>query len=108
MGQANSTFSSIWASEVAAAWPLSIVDAVDISDEQFPPPAFRPTNTRFWTHDSYEAFPEEYLGQFDVVNVRFMLYQVNDDVAVKFITNVLTLLSQSTQHLHNAMTWDIV
>jgi hypothetical protein len=80
------------------------VDAVDISDEQFPPTAFRPRNTRFWTHDSYKAFPKEYLGQFDIVNVRFMLYQINDDVVDRLITNVLTLLSQSTEPPHSVMT----
>ncbi|KAH7402189.1 S-adenosyl-L-methionine-dependent methyltransferase [Phaeosphaeria sp. MPI-PUGE-AT-0046c] len=82
----------MWACEVAADLPNGSVDAVDISDEQFPPSPFRPRNTQFWTHDFFKPFPREYLNQFDVVNLKFVLYLVNDDVADKLITNVLTLL----------------
>ncbi|KAF1846859.1 S-adenosyl-L-methionine-dependent methyltransferase [Cucurbitaria berberidis CBS 394.84] len=82
----------LWACDVAAALPNASVDVVDISDAQFPPDAFRPRNTRFWTHDCFQPFPPEYLGQFDAVNIKFMLCIVNDDVADKLIENVLMLL----------------
>ncbi|KAI9712445.1 MAG: hypothetical protein M1820_001658 [Bogoriella megaspora] len=84
---------SLWASEVATALPKAIVDAVDISSDQFPPDAFRPSNSNFWAHDCFEPFPTEYLSQFDAVNLRFLLCVVDDDVADKLIDNVLTLLS---------------
>ena len=86
----------MWACEVAADIPNGSVDAVDISDEQFPPSAFQPQNTRFWTHDFFKPFLPEHLNQFDVVNLKFVLYLVNDEVAGKLITNVLTLLSRSS------------
>jgi hypothetical protein len=85
---------SFWACEVAATLPNGSVDVVDISDAQFPPPAFQPSNIRFWTHDCFEPFPPEHLGQFDAVNIKFILCIVNDDVADKLIRNVLTLLSE--------------
>jgi hypothetical protein len=79
--------------------PNGSVDAVDISDEQFPPAAFQPPNVRFWTQDIFEPFSEGLLGQFDAVHMQFMLYMVNDDVADKLTANVLTLLSQSPRQV---------
>jgi hypothetical protein len=79
--------------------PNASVDAVDISDEQFPPAVFQPPNASFRTHDILEPFPAELLGQFDAVHMQFMLYMVNDDVADKLIANVLTLLSQSPRQV---------
>ena len=86
--------SSLWACEVASATPNFTIDAIDISDAQFPPPPFRPQNTRFRIHDCFEPFAAEDMGQFDVVNIKFMLCIVNDDVAAKLLQNVLTLLSK--------------
>lgn len=86
----------LWASEVAASLPNATIDAIDISSGQFPPEAFRPPNTRFWTHDCFKPFPAEHLGQFDAVNLKFWLCIVNDDVAEKIIRNVITLLSTYT------------
>lgn len=82
--------------------PNGSVHAVDVSDEQFPPPQFQPRNTRFWTHDFFRPFAPQYLNQFDVVNLKFVLYLVNDEVADKLITNVLTLLSKSIEFSQTA------
>lgn len=82
----------IWVSEVAAGLPNAEFDAVDISADQFPPEPFRAPNVRFWTHNCFEPFPDEYLGKFDIVNARFWLCIVNDDVADKLLDNFLTLL----------------
>lgn len=92
----------LWACEVAADLPNGSVDAVDISDQQFPPSVFQPRNTHFWTHDFFKPFPQGQLNQFDVVNLKFVLYLVNDDVADKLITNVLTLLSKSSRRVYMA------
>jgi hypothetical protein len=40
-----------------------------------------------------EPFPEEYLGKFDIVAVKFWLCILNDGVAEKVLDNFLTLLS---------------
>jgi chemotaxis methyl-accepting protein methylase len=86
----------IWVSEVAASLPNAKFDAVDISADQFPPESFQPSNVHFWTHNCFEPFPDEYLGQFDIVNARFWLCIVNDDVADKLLDNFLTLLSKNS------------
>jgi hypothetical protein len=88
------TCNRIWVSEVAASLPNASFDAVDISADQFPPESFRPPNVRFWTHNCFEPFADEYLGKFDIVNARFWLCIVNDDVADKLLDNFLTLLSK--------------
>jgi hypothetical protein len=87
----------IWASEVAAELPASaVVHAFDISDEQFPPEGWRPSNAHFSVLDCFKPFPEEYHQKYDVVNIRFWLCIVNDDSADDLLANVLTLLSMSS------------
>lgn len=86
---------SIWISELATTLPEAVFDAVDISAEQYPPEAFRAPNVSFWTHDCFKPFPKEYLGKFNVVNVKFWLCFINDDVADKVFQNVVTLLSKT-------------
>ncbi|KAF2729478.1 S-adenosyl-L-methionine-dependent methyltransferase [Polyplosphaeria fusca] len=86
------TGTGIWAGEMAKALPHAKFDAVDISADQYPPEAFRYSNTSFWTHDCFEPFPDEYIGAFDIVNIRFWLCIINDDVAEKLTKNFLTLL----------------
>jgi chemotaxis methyl-accepting protein methylase len=88
----------IWVSEVAASLPNAKFDAVDISADQFPPESFRAPNVHFWTHNCVEPFPDEFLGKFDIVNARFWLCIVNDDVADKLLDNFLTLLSKCTSY----------
>jgi chemotaxis methyl-accepting protein methylase len=92
----------IWVSEVAAGLTNAEFDAVDISADQFPPEPFRAPNVRFWTHNCFEPIPDEYLGKFDIVNARFWLCIVNDDVADKLLDNFLTLLSKLTASVHDA------
>jgi hypothetical protein len=88
------TLHRIWVGEVAASLPKARFDAVDISAAQYPPASFRAPNANFWTHNCFEPFADEYLGQFDIVNARFWLCIVNDDVADKLLANFITLLSK--------------
>ncbi|KAJ4286480.1 hypothetical protein N0V90_013180 [Kalmusia sp. IMI 367209] len=82
----------IWASELTAELPdTATVKAFDISDKQFPPPGWR-GRVDFKTVDCFKPIPEEYRGQFDVVNLRFWLCIVNDDSAEALLENILTLL----------------
>ncbi|KAF2706115.1 S-adenosyl-L-methionine-dependent methyltransferase [Pleomassaria siparia CBS 279.74] len=83
----------IWASELAAELPVSaVIHAFDVSDEQFPPEAWRAPNAHFSVVDCFKPFPDEYREKFDVVNIRFWLCIVNDDCAESLLANVLTLL----------------
>ncbi|KAF2246152.1 S-adenosyl-L-methionine-dependent methyltransferase [Trematosphaeria pertusa] len=82
----------IWAQELATELPSASIYAVDISDEQFPPEKWRTPNVSFAAFDCLKPFPEEYLGRFDVVNVRAWLTIVNDDNKDPVLENFLTLL----------------
>jgi chemotaxis methyl-accepting protein methylase len=67
--------------------------AFDISSAQYPPSSIAPPNVEWKEHNCFEPFPEEYVGRFDVVNARFWLCIVNDDVAGRLFENVVKLLS---------------
>ncbi|PVH97416.1 S-adenosyl-L-methionine-dependent methyltransferase [Periconia macrospinosa] len=82
----------IWISELAGTLPNANFDAVDVSADQFPPTSIRPPNVSWWTHDCFQPFPAEYLGKFDVVNVRFWTCIINDDRSDALFQNVITLL----------------
>lgn len=91
------TVTRIWASELAAELPdTAVVKAFDISEKQFPSPNWRgPVD--FKIVDCFKPIPEEYRGQFDVVNLRFWLCIVNDDSAQELLENIITLLSTYIQ-----------
>ncbi|KAJ4357236.1 uncharacterized protein N0V89_001811 [Didymosphaeria variabile] len=84
----------IWACEVATKLSSTgaTIDAFDISDLQFPAPAFRPANVHFHVHNSFQPYPDEFLAQFDIVHVRFMMCSVDDANARKLLGQLLTLM----------------
>ncbi|KAF4621499.1 hypothetical protein G7Y89_g14575 [Cudoniella acicularis] len=83
----------IWATELADKLGASaIVDAFDVSADQFPPRGWRSPNVCFTSHDCFKPFPAEYQNQFDIVHLRFWLCIINDDVVEPLLENVLTLL----------------
>ncbi|KAI2479983.1 Methyltransferase [Pyrenophora tritici-repentis] len=89
------TGTGIWACELATklSSPTARIDAFDISDLQFPAPAFRPANVHFHIHNSFQPYADTFLGQFDVVHVRFMMCSVDDANARKLLGQLLTLMS---------------
>jgi SAM-dependent methyltransferase len=92
-GKADVPRCSIWASELSAELPdTATVKAFDLSGKQFPPPNWR-GKVDFDIVDCFKPIPEQYQGQFDVVNLRFWLCVVNDDSAEQLLENILTLLS---------------
>lgn len=92
--RSNGQLSRIWAIELAESLPNSRVDGFDISDKQFPPKEWCPSNVTLKAHDSFDPFPEEYHGVYDVVNVRyFMSLLHNKERLHLFLRNVRSLLS---------------
>ena len=81
-----------WALEVATTFPNAQVHGFDVSDEQFSP-SYNIKNMTLSVHDAFEPFPSEFVGQFDIVHVRFFLCLVNDAVAPVLVENLATLLS---------------
>ncbi|KAF2732226.1 S-adenosyl-L-methionine-dependent methyltransferase [Polyplosphaeria fusca] len=88
------TGTGIWACELATKLSSTAarIDAFDISDLQFPAPAFHPASVHFHVHNSFQPYADAFHGQFDVVHVRFMMCSVNDANARKLLGQLLTLM----------------
>lgn len=70
------------------------IDGFDISSDQFPPQAWRGNIVHLFTHDTFNPFPSEYLGQYDIVHIRFFVTIVNNEDAEPLLNNLMTLLSK--------------
>ena len=64
----------------------------DISAEQFPSSGHRLPGVDFVIHDITTPFPEKYHGRFDVVNMRFLVYALNEKELQKAIDNIAETL----------------
>lgn len=58
----------------------------------FPKQAALPENITFYPQNLLLPFPEEFLGKYDVVNVRLMLAALSSDEWEPAIRNLMTLL----------------
>lgn len=79
--------------------PIEFV-GFDISDEGFP--KAHPPNIKFVVHDMRQPFPKEYLGTFDVLHIRLLIYGMTKEVMPATMDNLIALLSKSSS-LH---TWN--
>ncbi len=73
----------------------------DISAEQFPTNGDRLAEVDFVVHDITTPFPEQYQGRFDVVNMRFLVYALNETDLPKAIENV-------AESLRKAPLWPLI
>ncbi|KAJ5816423.1 hypothetical protein N7447_008656 [Penicillium robsamsonii] len=87
------TGTGIWLRELAAVLPATCqLDGFDISDVMFPSKDALPENITFHHQNFLEPFPEEYLGEYDVVNVRVMVAALSHDEWEPAVQNLMTLL----------------
>ncbi|MCJ1427309.1 hypothetical protein MMC29_005212 [Sticta canariensis] len=87
------TGTGIWALELANELSSSArIDGFDISPGQFTPQAWCGNNVHLLTHDAFKPFPTEYLGQYDIVHIRFFCQVANDEDAEPLLKNLITLL----------------
>lgn len=59
----------------------------------FPHKDALPENITFHHQNFLEPFPDEYLGEYDVVNVRVMVVALSSDEWEPAVRNLMTLLS---------------
>ena len=87
------TGNGIWAMEAASSFPKAHVTGLDVSAEQFPRKQTCPGNVTFATHNVFDDVPEEYLGKFDLVHVRFLLPGLykpgSGDIAVRNLVRMV-------------------
>ena len=93
-------FRRIWLRELAAALPSTCqLDGFDLSDVMFPRKDALPDNITFHHQNLLEPFPDEYLGEYDVVNVRLMMVALSSDEWEPAVRNLVTLLSTEFPNL---------
>lgn len=90
-----SKLNRIWALELANELSSSArIDGFDISPGQFTPQAWCGNHVHLLTHDAFKPFPPEYLGQYDIVHIRFFGLIANNEDAEPLLKNLITLLSK--------------
>ncbi|CAI7611681.1 unnamed protein product [Penicillium glandicola] len=87
------TGTGIWLRELATVLPITCqLDGFDLSDAMFPHKDALPENITFHHQNLLEPFPDEYLGEYDVVNVRVMVVALSYDEWEPAVRNLMTLL----------------
>lgn len=88
------TGTGIWAVETAKTLsPSSHFDGFDISDAQFPAPAQLPANVKLHQHNILHPLPEQYVGKYDLINVRALVLGLANgewEIAIKNLVHGLS------------------
>ncbi len=89
------TGTGVWIRDLAATWPATGVKlpeffGFDISSDQFPQNGA--ADIQFRMHDATLPFSEEYIGRFDVVNVRLMSYAIKVQDLQAIVNNIAAIL----------------
>ena len=85
----------IWLLDVSSKLPASAkLDGFDISPAQYPPRPLWPANVQLYTHNAFMPFPKEFLGKYDLVNLRDLSTVVTSASIKPLIMNLLDLLSE--------------
>lgn len=70
------------------------LDGFDVTDAQFPPREWLPSNVRLETWNVLESVPEHLVGQYDVVNIRYFALVVRKENLSNLLKNLISLLSE--------------
>ncbi|KAF9458165.1 S-adenosyl-L-methionine-dependent methyltransferase [Collybia nuda] len=84
-----------WTLDVARSTDPSMVElhACDIAADNFPPTSVIDAfSINAFIHDATQPFPEEMKGQFDVVNMRLLVYAFSEDQWKKALKNICEVL----------------
>lgn len=87
------TGTAIWLTELSDVLPADCqLHGFDISRDQYPPNEWLPKNVFLHEHDAFTPFAPEFLGSFDVVNLRFFITLLNGDNIQTLLRNLKALL----------------
>ncbi|KAL7912263.1 S-adenosyl-L-methionine-dependent methyltransferase [Trichoderma velutinum] len=87
------TGTGLWLTELSDSLPAdSQLHGFDISSDQYPPDGWLPKNVSLHEHDAFKPFAPEFLGSFDVVNLRFFITLLNGENIRPLLDNLKTLL----------------
>lgn len=87
------TGTGIWLIKLAETLPASAeLVGLDYDLSKYPDPETLPSNVKLGFANAFDPFPEELLGRFDVVHLRFFVYAMKSGQGVPLIRNLLSLL----------------
>ncbi|KAF7531225.1 hypothetical protein G7054_g9081 [Neopestalotiopsis clavispora] len=83
----------IWLTELSGALSAdSQLHGFDVSGDQYPRKEWLPENVSLHLQDAFAPFADEFLGSFDVVNIRFFITLLNGNNVQPLLSNLKTLL----------------
>lgn len=88
------TGTGTWLNALSGRLPKARLEGFDMTPEHFPPKEKLAANVMLhgYSQNALDPFPEECLGQFDVVHVRLLMYGLKAHEWDKAFKNVVTLL----------------
>ncbi|KAJ6150180.1 hypothetical protein N7471_001379 [Penicillium samsonianum] len=87
------TGTGIWPISLSTTLPSTVqLDGFDVTDAQFPPREWLPSNVRLETWNVLESVPEHLVGQYDVVNIRYFALVVRKENFSNLLKNLISLL----------------
>ncbi|KAJ5741106.1 hypothetical protein N7493_000978 [Penicillium malachiteum] len=87
------TGTAIWLRDLSGVLPETCqLHGFDISDIMFPNRAAMRANISLYKHNLLDAFPEKFIGMYDVVHVRLMIVALSFDQWEPAVRNLITLL----------------
>lgn len=95
----NLSNSRIWLLDAYDRLPKSTqFVGLDVSFDATPPPETFPSSITFQKWNVYDPVPDELVGAFDVVNVRFMIFVVRKEEVPNVVDKFIKMLSESHHH----------
>jgi hypothetical protein len=70
------------------------LEGLDITDAQYPPKEWLPANVTLSTWDAYSDVPQDLVGRYDIVNIRYMALTVRESNLSILLRNLISLLSK--------------
>ncbi|KAI0118234.1 S-adenosyl-L-methionine-dependent methyltransferase [Nemania sp. FL0031] len=87
------TGTGIWLSEIAKTLsPDAELVGLDFDTSKFPAPSSLAPNITLRQANMFEPFPSDLLGEFDVVNIRLIIFALKDGYGTNLVKNLMTLL----------------
>ncbi|KAK5728382.1 hypothetical protein LTR15_001518 [Elasticomyces elasticus] len=81
-----------WLLDVAHQHPQHEYVGLDITAAHFPAAGNLPSNVRLYTLDAFVELPSEYVGEFDIVNIRTIYSAVIDNNVEPLLLNLVKML----------------
>ena len=78
------------------------IDSFDISEDQFPVRGWMPLNLHWHRHNAFDPFPEDHLGVYDALQIRYFLTLVRPTNVASIVKNLAALLSIRTPPVHDS------